>query len=124
MRSPFYIADRYLIPSLYRVLSAKLREKGLIETEIAQLLGVSTAAVSRYLRLKRGGLRIEEIGEADRMMEELAGAIVEGRGLRVDEEIHTIASRLMAEKLLCDLHRSIHPGVDPATCRICSRIFR
>lgn len=124
MRSPFYIADRYLIPSLYRLLSVKLREKGLLELEIARELGVSAAAVSRYLRLKRGGLRVEEIGEASKMVEDLAESIVRGERVNIDEEIHVIASKLMAGKLLCDLHGSIYPRLDPATCRVCSRIFR
>lgn len=124
MRSPFYIADRYLIPSLYRLLSLKLREKGMLEIEIARLLGVSPAAVSRYLKLKRGNFRVERIEEATRMINELAEAILMGRELSVNEEIHIIASKLMAMKLLCDLHKSVHPSLDPVTCRICSRLFR
>lgn len=124
MRSPFYIADKYLIPSLYRLLSLKLREKGMLEIEIARLLGVSPAAVSRYLRLKRGNFRVERIEEATMMINELAEAIVMGRELSVDEEVHIIASRLMAMKLLCDLHKSVHSSLDPVTCKLCSRLFR
>ncbi|MCS7102908.1 MAG: hypothetical protein NZ992_03385 [Candidatus Korarchaeum sp.] len=124
MRSPFYIADKYLIPSLYRLLSVKLRERGMLEVEIARLLRVSTAAVSRYLRLKRGSFRVEETGEATKMVDELVEAIVKGKKISVDEEVHVIASKLMEKKLLCDLHRSVYSSLDPAACRICSRIFR
>ncbi|MEM3371700.1 MAG: hypothetical protein QXO55_03765 [Candidatus Korarchaeum sp.] len=124
MRSPFYIADRYLIPSLYRLLSAKLRERGMLEIEIADLLGVSVVAVSLKKRLRRGSFKVEGIEEAARMVDELAEAIVNGEKLSVDEEIHVIASRLMAKKSLCDLHKSVHPSLDPARCEVCSRIFR
>lgn len=96
----------------------------MLEIEIARLLGVSPAAVSRYLKLKRGNFRVERIEEATRMINELAEAILMGRELSVDEEIRIIASKLMAMKLPCDLHESVHPSLDSVTCRICSRLFR
>jgi len=46
---------------------------------------------------------------ASRMIEELAESIASGERKDVDEEIHVIASKLMASKLLCDLHRSVYP---------------
>lgn len=125
MRSPFYVADRYLIPSLYRLLSLKLKEKGLLEVEIAGILGVSTATVSRYLSAKRGSLlRVEEIEEADELISELADAFLREGKLNLDEEVHSIASRLMASKKLCGLHSKLYRELDPSVCNICVRIFR
>lgn len=125
MRSPFYVADRYLIPSLYRLLTIKLKERGLLEIEIAEMLGVSVAAVSRYLKSKRGSLlRVEEIEGTDELISRLADALINGDKLNLDEEVHWIASRLMADKKICGLHRELYSKLDPSSCNTCVRIFR
>jgi len=44
----------YLIPVLRKELSVSLKKKGLSQKEIADLLGLTPAAVSQYIKEKRG----------------------------------------------------------------------
>ena len=46
---PQEIETFYVIPSLRRQLALCLKEKGMKQKDIAQLLGIDTAAVSQYL---------------------------------------------------------------------------
>lgn len=57
---PLEVASRYVYPSLRRrLVGGILREKGLKQTEIASLLHITQSAVSRYLRMNRGGALID-----------------------------------------------------------------
>jgi hypothetical protein len=48
----------YLVPAIRRELARQLVAKGLKKKEVAQLLGVTNAAVSQYLHMKRGTLEL------------------------------------------------------------------
>ncbi len=67
---PQEIEVYYILPALRRELSIALKRKGLEQKRIAELLGVTAAAVSQYLRNKRASdFRFdqqlqEEIGKA------------------------------------------------------------
>jgi len=122
MRNPFFLADRYVIPGLYRLLAMNLRRRGLLEVEIARILGISVSNVSRYLRMKRGAiLRLENLGEALKFTDELAESIIAGKRVDLAFSIYKIASELLARKLICEFHRSID-GID--SCNVCPEIFK
>ncbi len=85
-----------VLPCLRSALTRRLKREGLRQTDIAELLGVSPAAVSQYLSRKRGC--------SDRV-EEVAG-----------EEIHESARRIMngqpVEQELCRLCRIIQRRIN------------
>jgi predicted transcriptional regulator len=123
MKSPFFLADRYLIPSLYRLLVMNLRSRGLLEVEIAEILGISVSNVSRYLNMKRGAiLRLEDLEEALKFTDELAESVIAGKRVDINFSIYKIASELLSRKLLCEFHRSID-WID-RSCNICPEIFK
>lgn len=47
-------ASRYVLPSVKRAIVLELRRRGYSVTKISRMLGVTPAAVSQYLRGKRG----------------------------------------------------------------------
>ena len=108
---PQEIETFYVIPSLRRQLALCLKEKGMKQKDIAQLLGIDTAAVSQYLSAKRGS----KITFEGKVMEEIqasAGAIKDHysylretqRLLRVIRETNT----------LCQIHKQFSPV--PGNC--------
>jgi uncharacterized protein len=58
MLLPSEIESKSLIPAVRAILAKDLvKAKGLKEEEVAKLLGITQAAVSNYLRLKRNPWR-------------------------------------------------------------------
>jgi len=125
--SAFEIASRYVLPSLKRRLAEiMLKEYGFTQKEIARILGVSEAAISRYISGERGHyLRIENLKGVDEKLRRIAEAFQrrEADPLAVHYMLHIITSEIMAEKRLCAMHRELDVDISPAECNICPKIF-
>jgi uncharacterized protein len=107
----------YIIPAIRRELAKVIvKDYGLSQKECAAVLGITEAAVSQYLKLKRakevtfGKKTIVEIKKA-------AKRIIDEKELRM-EEIYKLTSMVKVTKLLCDIHRDHDKGL-PAKCDIC-----
>ncbi|MEZ0394167.1 MAG: helix-turn-helix domain-containing protein [Desulfurococcaceae archaeon] len=124
MRSPFELAYRYVEPALRREVARKLADLGMPRIEIARRLGVSPAAVTKYLNGEdhaRLALGREEVAELEELVEGISAGLagpedVEGRLAR-------LALKVMASGGACALHAEIDPEVDPSRCRICRVTF-
>jgi len=125
--SAFEIVSRYVLPSLKRRLAEiMLKEYGFTQKEIARILGVSEAAVSRYISGERGYyLRVENLKGVDEKLRMIAEAFQRGEAntLAVHYMLHIIAAEMMAAKRLCALHKELDVDVNPAECNICPKIF-
>ncbi|ASJ02883.1 transcriptional regulator [Thermococcus profundus] len=122
----FEVASRYIYPSIRRRLVEVLREKGLKQTEIAELLHITQSAVSRYLKMDRGALiDISAFPDVDREIAELAERILDERP--GEYEIHSSLVKLSLEFLgkgyACTFHSQIDPEVNPVECRVCIELF-
>lgn len=66
-----------VLPCLRSALARRLKQKGMRQTDVAELLGVSPAAVSQYLSKKRGcNGRVEEV--ASQELDRSSQAILDG----------------------------------------------
>ncbi len=54
MRTPCQVAHWYLIPAITAELSRRLMKLGMKQSAIANVLGLTPAAVSHYVKSKRG----------------------------------------------------------------------
>lgn len=103
---PQEIETFYVIPSLRRQLALYLRERGIKQKDIAELLGIDTAAISQYTSSKRGS-RItfdtpiqEEIKKSAQLINNRYSYLKETqRLLRVIRETKT----------LCQIHKLFSP---------------
>ena len=123
MKSPFEIAYRYLLPSIRRTLALKLWEQGYSERSIAEMLGVSVPAVSRYIRARRGAILDVESLIGDAIDEALAELLEGGDSYKVEVLVHRLSALILSTRKFCPYHKLIDPSVDPAKCNICSTIF-
>ncbi|NJE55243.1 transcriptional regulator [Thermococcus sp. 21S9] len=122
----FEVASRYVYPSLRRRLVEHLRERGLKQTEIAELLHVTQSAVSRYLNMDRGALvDVSKFREIDEDLKNLADEIVEFRPSEYDIHMRLIgiALKMLGKGYVCSFHARIDPEVNPAECRVCIELF-
>lgn len=66
-----------VLPCLRSALARRLKQKGMRQTDIAEMLGVSPAAVSQYLSKKRGcSDEVEGVLEDD--LDRSAAALIDG----------------------------------------------
>lgn len=122
----FEVASRYLYPSIRRRLVEVLRERGLKQTEIAELLHITQSAVSRYLKMDRGAIMdLKDFPDVDGEVRALAERII--REMPGEYEIHSFIVKLSLEFLgkgyACTFHSRIDPEINPAECRVCIELF-
>lgn len=113
MEFPQYIELWYLMPALRRELSKELKRKGLSQKEISSALGITEAAVSQYLKLKRAKISLPE--ELNWLVKESAGRIY--RGKPAFEELFSLVKKARGETL-CQIHKKVDSDV-PDSCKIC-----
>jgi len=77
MKMPCELIVWYVLPAIRRDLAVKLKEKGMPQKEIAEKLGVTAAAVSQYVKSRRGKSEIES-KEMEKQIEALACEIATG----------------------------------------------
>jgi predicted transcriptional regulator len=122
----FELASRYVYPSLRRRLVEILREKGLKQTEIAELLHITQSAVSRYLGAERGTLiDISTFPDIDGKLQALADRIITERPSEYDihSELVKLSLEFLGKGYGCSFHSRLDPEINPAECRICIELF-
>lgn len=125
MKSVFTIADKYVYPSLRRLLVIRLRYKGTRPAEIARLLGLSRSLVTRYLKGERGRyIDFSIYPDIVETLDRIADSVINNK--ISDEEVIVVLSALtmyvLARKYVCRFHAEVD-DVDPSTCDICPKIF-
>ncbi|MET1125232.1 MAG: transcriptional regulator [Archaeoglobaceae archaeon] len=80
---------KYVLPALRAQVAIELMKRGYRVKDIADLLGLTQAAVSQYIKSKRGQKGLELIrrsGEALKVVEELVDDLVAGR-ITIEDEV-------------------------------------
>ncbi|MCS7132897.1 MAG: hypothetical protein NZ918_04185 [Aigarchaeota archaeon] len=127
MKDVFEIAYRYVMPAIRGLVVREIHKYGIRESIIANILGISRSAVTRYIMGERGGyINLVKFNEVIPMIRELSKNIIEKQ--LMPQEIHLmmfkIAAHLMSRKKLCGLHKRIDQSIDIVKCEICPTIFK
>ncbi|MEF8841655.1 MAG: thiamine-phosphate synthase family protein [Haloarculaceae archaeon] len=100
------------LPTFRSMLASALRERGLTQSEVADLLGISQSAVSKYAQ---GGVSVNEAVREDErvadLVERLAEGLAAGDVSRVQALVETevLIRRLERGDLLARLHEAAFP---------------
>ena len=106
-----------VLPTVRSLLAMKLSKKGVKNKKISELMGLSPAAVTQYLKKARGS-RVKILMKSkaiDKRVEGIAEKMAK-KGLSKEEEITAfcdICKEVRKERILCKLHNG------PASCNIC-----
>ena len=104
----------YILPAIRKAFAAALKTKGLSQTKIAEILGVSGAAVSQYFSDKRGcDVKFEP--QTSQHITEAAHRITDSANFVF--ECQQILKEVSANKAICDIHKQL--GDVPMNCTIC-----
>lgn len=108
------------MPSIRAEIAKDLIEMGLSQREVSKRLGMTEAAVSQYLKGKRGE-RIEFKGQVREAIKRLARDIAKKEDF--DDQIFRICricAKIKAEKTLCLSHKE--EALVPEGCDACMRM--
>ncbi|OLZ40815.1 transcriptional regulator [Natrinema saccharevitans] len=117
------VVDRFL-PTVRAMLAARLADRGLTQREIAAELGVTQAAVSKYVAGEGGGddrFRDdpETVATVDRIADGLAGGEMDGYDAL--SELLSLVRSLEDRGPICELHEEEMPALRGLGCDLCVR---
>ena len=130
MLLPAEIESKSLIPALRAILAVDLAKKHNIrEDEISQLLGVTQAAVSNYIRGIRGDPKLIE-----KLLEEkqVASMITEISDNLASDNAYTplslskfigLCNYIKSSLLICDIHHNLESDIDEVVCKECENML-
>ncbi|WP_202318900.1 transcriptional regulator [Archaeoglobus neptunius] len=88
MKPHCVVMVKYILPALRAKVAGELIERGYRVKDVAELLGLTQAAVSQYLKSKRGQKGMEIIEKSDRalnVVSELVDDLIAGKTTIEDE---------------------------------------
>lgn len=122
MQTPYEIASKSVIPAIRGIIAKGLIEKNFTQAEIAQALGITQPAVSKYFWSKRGrAIDFDDRLDVRRMAEVIAEGIASKRlnHIQVANMIKEICDYVMRSGYMCNLHYEVDPQIKNLNCKIC-----
>lgn len=108
----------YLLPAIRKELvRVFIKENGISQKEAAEIIGVTGAAVSQYLKSKRAS-EIKFSEEAKKEIRKTGEKILKDRE-NIARHIYTLSMKLRNMKCLCKIHKSQDKSV-PVNCDLCN----
>lgn len=117
------VVDRFL-PTIRAMLATRLTERDMTQQEIATNLGVTQAAVSKYISGDGGGddrfrEHPETVATVDRIADGLSNDEMDGYDAL--SELLALVHSLVDRGLICELHEEEMPGLQGLGCDLCVR---
>ena len=130
MLLPAEIESKSLIPALRAILAKDLAKKHNIrEDEISQLLGVTQAAVSNYIRGIRGDPKLIEKLLEEKQVATMINDICDS--LASDNAYTPLSlskfigwcNYIKSSLLICDIHHNLESDIDEVVCKECENML-
>ncbi len=114
MEMPQELEVWYVIPALRREFAKLMIKKGLKQRETAKKLGIGEAAVSHYIKSKRG----KEVKFDKKIGQEIRKSVdrILTNKATVMEELQNMITKIRKSGCLCKLHKGKVKG-----CEVCMR---
>ncbi len=116
MKSPCELVVWYVLPSIRADLAKELIQKGANQKEVARRLGMTEAAVSQYVKGKRG-TKIALGKRAKETIGRLAQDMLDNKELNMITEVCRICGSVKADRTLCGPHMQYE--LVPKGCDAC-----
>jgi len=120
---PDEIASKSVIPAIRAMVVRRLvDEHGMTQQQAAHLLGITQPAVSKYMHNERGiAIKLKGNRKVERAAKKIADMLVSGKAAQVQVmgRLYEASVHVRKNRLMCDLHKRLEPGVNLTGCRIC-----
>ena len=130
MLLPAEIESKTLIPALRAILARNLSKKHNVrEDKISELLGVTQAAVSNYIRGTRGNprlinklLAVEAVSE---MINDLSDDLATNLAYTPSSlaKFIGLCNYIKTSLIICDIHRNLESNIDEKICKECESML-
>ena len=113
MKMPCELIVWYMLPAIRSAIAeSMIKDYKLKQTEVAQRLGVTDAAISQYLSSKRGKIVIKD-PKIKKYIKESTKRIINGKQNDIFVETCKICDILKNTKLLAELYKEYGDGITP-----------
>jgi predicted transcriptional regulator len=123
MTLPCEVAVKSVIPAIRSAIARELTQSyGLKQEEVAQLLGVTQTAVSKYTRHCRGAvLEVREVEGAQPILKETVWSLANGEMDKYElaEKLCLVCRIIRKRGLMCKLCALSDPTIDSSKCLVC-----
>lgn len=102
----------YILPALRKEFSKIMVGKGMTQREIAKKLYLTEAAVSQYLKGKRGG-NLDFSEDLQKEIKESANRLLKTG--QIVQEFQALCRKVRESEMLCDIHKKY--GITPPECK-------
>ncbi len=123
MLMPCEVAVKSLVPSLRSALARELIQSyGMRQNDVANLLGVTQTAVSKYTRYVRGAaLKVEDVKEVQPTIKEIAFSLVNEHMSKYQlvTKLCMVCEMIRRKGLMCELCKRSDPTIDIQQCYAC-----
>jgi predicted transcriptional regulator len=123
MLLPCEVAVKSVIPAIRSAIARELTQShGFKQKEVAELLGITQTAVSKYTRFYRGTvIEVQRIEEANIVLKETAYLLANGQMSKYElsEKLCTICAIVREKGVMCELCSLSDPTIDNTKCIVC-----
>jgi len=123
MLLPCEVAVKSLIPAIRSAIARELTQThGLKQKDVADLLGITQTAVSKYAHHVRGTvLKIEEVEEVQPTIREIVVSLANGHMSKYElvMKFCVVCEIVRRNRLMCELCRLSDPTIDIEQCFVC-----
>ncbi|UCC33178.1 MAG: transcriptional regulator [Candidatus Bathyarchaeota archaeon] len=123
MLLPCEVAVKSLVPSVRSAIAKELTKTyGLKQKEVANLLGVTQTAVSKYTRHVRGTvIKIKSVEEVQPIIDETAELLANGQMPRYElvGRFCKICEIVRRRRLMCEVCERADPSISVRKCFVC-----
>jgi len=120
---PCEVAVKSVVPAVKAYLAKELVEKhGLKQNEVAELLGISQSAVSKYTREVRGYvIRIDNVEEIQVHIDSMVSLVTGGKGQRTEllNLFCQTCEVVRRKRLMCKFCQRTEPRIKIEECTLC-----
>jgi predicted transcriptional regulator len=120
---PCEVAVKSVVPAIRSAIARELTQSyGLKQKDVAQLLGITQTAVSKYTTRNRGVvLQVEEVSETQLVLRETIESLANGDMDRYElvVKLCRICEIIRKKGLMCSLCKLSDPNIDNKKCIIC-----
>jgi predicted transcriptional regulator len=117
------VAVKSVVPAVKSLVATQLVEKhGLKQDEVAEILGISQSAVSRYTRKNRGqAIRAGDIEDIKPLITKMTLLLLDGeyQGRQFMDYFCQTCALVRETGLMCQFCRRMDPKVEIEQCRFC-----
>ena len=130
MLLPAEIESKSLIPALRAILAKELAQKyNIREDEISQMLGVTQAAISNYIRGIRGDpkliKKLLEEKQVVSMLTDITDNLSSDRAYPPSSlsKFIGLCNYIKSSLLICDIHHNLESDIDDEVCKECENML-